>query len=239
MGATRHKLGSRRQPDKTRADILRAAMQEFAHEGVAGARTDAIAKTAGVNKALLYYYFKDKETLYGAVLDQVFGGLRATIRPILESSLTPRQKVLAYAGAHFDYVAASPMYPRVVQWEMMRSKRAGVTQLRRIAQTYFQPTYLKLAQVLREGIAAGEFREVDPMHFVPSMIAVIVFYFSSLPVVRALMPGDPLSAERIRERRKAVLDFISAALFAAPREEMGRPIRGKNSGGTAFGEARR
>jgi len=239
MSTSRHKLGSRRQPDKTRAEILRAAMQEFAYEGVAGARTDAIAKAARVNKALLYYYFKDKETLYGAILDQVFGGLTSTIRPILESNLPPRQKVLAYAGAHFDYVAASPMYPRVVQWEMMRSKRGGTGQLRRIAQTYFQPTYRRLAQVLREGIAAGEFREVDPMHFIPSMIAVIVFYFSSLPVVQALMPGDPLSAERIRERRAAVLDFISAALFAAPRQEARRAMRGKNCSGTAFGEARR
>ncbi len=54
-------------------------MREFSREGVAGARTDAIARAAGVNKALLYYYFKDKETLYGAVLDHVFGGLRDSI----------------------------------------------------------------------------------------------------------------------------------------------------------------
>src|SRR5437588_316888 len=65
-------LGFRRRPQQTRAAILQAAIQEFAHHGIAGARTDAIARSAGVNKALLYYYFKDKQTLYGAAMDHAF-----------------------------------------------------------------------------------------------------------------------------------------------------------------------
>ena len=73
------RLGSRGRPEESRAAILQAAVREFSREGVAGARTDAIARAAGVNKALLYYYFKDKETLYAAVLDQVFGGLTQSI----------------------------------------------------------------------------------------------------------------------------------------------------------------
>ena len=70
------RLGTRGRPEESRAAILKAAVREFAEEGVAGARTEAIAHSAGVNKALLYYYFKDKEALYRAVLEQVFGGLR-------------------------------------------------------------------------------------------------------------------------------------------------------------------
>src|SRR5437660_6303029 len=69
------KTGSRGEPEKTRAAILNAALQEFAHEGVTGARTDEIARSAGVNKALLYYYFKDKDGLYAAVLEQVVSDL--------------------------------------------------------------------------------------------------------------------------------------------------------------------
>ena len=94
------RLGSRGRPEESRAAILEAAVHEFSREGVAGARTDAIARAAGVNKALLYYYFKDKETLYGAVLDQVFGGLTSTLLKMLSSSdLPPRKKLLAYVGA--------------------------------------------------------------------------------------------------------------------------------------------
>ena len=57
------RLGSRGRPDESRAAILKAAAREFAEHGIAGSRTDAIARKAKVNKALLYYYFKDKETL--------------------------------------------------------------------------------------------------------------------------------------------------------------------------------
>src|SRR5579859_4554443 len=102
------RLGSRGQPEQTSAAILDAAMREFAHEGLAGARIDAIAREAGVNKALLYYYFRDKESLYGAVLDRVFSGLLRQVSAPLDSSLLPREKLLAYAGAHFDYIASSP-----------------------------------------------------------------------------------------------------------------------------------
>ncbi len=61
-----------RNAEHSRRAILEAAMREFAELGVDGARTDSIARSAGVNKALLYYYFHNKESLYGAVLDDVF-----------------------------------------------------------------------------------------------------------------------------------------------------------------------
>ena len=83
------RLGSRGRPEESRAAILQAAVPEFSREGVAGARTDAIARAAGVNKALLYYYFKDKETLYGAVLDHVFGGLKQSIQAAFPAICLP------------------------------------------------------------------------------------------------------------------------------------------------------
>src|SRR5439155_3433076 len=113
------RLGTRGRPEESRAAILKAAVREFAQEGVAGARTDAIARSARVNKALLYYYFKDKDALYDAVLDRVFGGLREHVDEAFALSLPPRQRILAYAGAHFDYIAAHPFYPRIVQGEML------------------------------------------------------------------------------------------------------------------------
>ena len=211
-GRTPPRLGTRGQPEESRAAILKAAVTEFAEHGIAGARTDAIARAAHVNKALLYYYFKDKDALYEAVLDHVFSGLRARVMPVLESKLPPRQKMLEYLGAYFDYIAANPRFPRVVQAEWMRSG-AGSAPMQRVAKEYFRPIFLKLADVLREGIEAGEFRAVNPMDFLPSVVGVIIFYFSAAPLMKTLMKVDPLSVERIRERRKFVLDFISAALF--------------------------
>ena len=207
------RLGTRGRPEESRAAILKAAVAEFAEHGIAGARTDAIADAAHVNKALLYYYFKDKDALYEAVLDHVFGGMRARVMPVLESNLSPRQKMLEYLGAYFDYIAANPRFPRVVQGEWMRPGAKGRARMRRVAKKYFRPILERLAEVLREGIEAGEFRPVNALDFVPSVVGVVVFYFSAAPLMKTLMKIEPLSEERIRERRAFVLDFISAALF--------------------------
>jgi TetR/AcrR family transcriptional regulator len=211
--AKNHRLGSRGRPEETRASILEAATREFAQEGVAGARTDAIARAARVNKALLYYYFKDKEALYGAVVDYVFSGLSERVLAALNSNLPPRQKYLAYVGAHFDYIASNPVLPRIAQREWMSAGRNASPHLRRIVQRYLRPIFIKVSTVLREGIAANEFRPVDPIQFVPSTIAIIVSYFANAPLLAMIAPGDPLSPERIAARRAAVLDFVSAALF--------------------------
>jgi TetR/AcrR family transcriptional regulator len=214
MKATR-RLGTRGHPEESRAAILEAAVGEFAEHGIAGARTDAIARAAHVNKALLYYYFKDKDALYEAVLDHVFSGLRAQVTPVLDSDLPPRQKMLEYLGAYFDYIAANPRFPRVVQGEWVQSGAKGSAPMQRVARKYFRPIFEKLSEVLREGIRTGEFRAVNPMDFLPSVVAVIVFYFTTAPVMKALMKVDPLSEERIRERRAFVLEFITAALFVS------------------------
>jgi TetR/AcrR family transcriptional regulator len=213
VAVSQSRLGSRGRPEESRAAILHAAIREFSEEGIAGARTDAIAQAAGVNKALLYYYFKDKESLYGAALDEVFGGLSAAINEALSRDLPPGKKILAYAGAHFDYIASNPLYPRIVQGEMMRAGKGGPTEMRRIKQQYFLPIFDRVAKVLIEGMDAGVFRKVNPQHFIPSMIAVIVFYFNAAPVMRLMTGEDPMIKERIAERRAAVMDFISAALF--------------------------
>jgi TetR/AcrR family transcriptional regulator len=207
------RMGSRGQPAESRAAILQAAAKEFAELGIAGARTDAIAREARVNKALLYYYFKDKETLYGAVLDHAFSGMKAKVFGVLDSDLPPREKIMAYAGEYFDFIASNPIYPKLMQREMMRAREGSSVHIDRLIKTYFKPIYRRVQELLRQGIAEGEFRKVDPAHFVPSMIAMIVFYFSSAPVMRRIVRFDPLSPRRIAQRRAAVLDFISAALF--------------------------
>jgi TetR/AcrR family transcriptional regulator len=208
-----HRMGSRGQPEESRAAILRAAAQEFAQHGIAGARTDAIAREARVNKALIYYYFKDKETLHGAVLDDAFSGLKTSVFRVLDSTLPPRQKILAYAGAYFDFIASNQLYPRLMQREMMRAREGQSAHIDKIITTYIRPIFERVGKLMREGIASGDFRSVDPAHFVPSMVAMIVFYFSSAPMMQKIVGFNPLSPQRIAERRAAVLDFIAAALF--------------------------
>jgi TetR/AcrR family transcriptional regulator len=207
------RMGTRGQPEESRAAILKAAAHEFAEHGVDGARTDTIAREAQVNKALLYYYFKDKQTLYGEVIDGAFSGLKDTVFRVLDSNAPPREKILAYVGAYFDFIASNQLYPRLMQREMMRAREGQSQYIEKIIKNHIQPIFTRLSELLRQGIAEGEFREVKPEHFVPSMVAMIVFYFSSAPVMQKIVGFNPLAPNRIAERRAAVIDIVSAALF--------------------------
>src|ERR1700757_1024219 len=191
------RMGSRGQPEESRAAILHAAAKEFAEHGIAGARTDAIAREAGVNKALLYYYFKDKETLYGAVLDEAFAGLKQAVFQVLDSDSPPREKMMAYIGAYFDFIASNQLYPRLMQREMMRAREGESQHIDKVVKNYIQPIFARVSEVMREGIEGGEFRDVNPVHFVPSMVAMIVFYFSSAPMMQKIVGFNPLTPERI------------------------------------------
>src|SRR3569832_790 len=162
MGKT-PKLGSRGKPEETRQEILDAAIQEFATEGAAGARTDSIAHAAGVNKALLYYYFGDKDTLYKATLETVFSGLVAHLHEILLGPLPPGEKILSYALAHFDFIATHREYGRLVQHEMMRAQTGKSEHMQEMMRQYFKPLLVEMRQVLIDGAQSGVFRKLDPV----------------------------------------------------------------------------
>lgn len=217
-----------RNAEQTKQAILRAAIDEFAHETVAGARTDAIARAAGVNKALLYYYFHDKEQLYGAVLDYIFSALTSRVFPVLDSELAPREKLQRYIEAYFDAVASVPEVPRILQQEMMRSGRDGSPHVKHIAQTYIRPLAMRVRGLLIEGMAEGEFRQVDPQNFALTIAASVVFYFTSAPMLRVVFQYEPLSPDRIADRKAAVLDFITQALFTNRKRPISRTATRRN-----------
>ena len=126
--------------------------------------------------------------------------------------------------AHFDYIASNPLYPRIVHAEFLRAGR-DPSRLQRVAKQYFQPIFVNIASLLREGEKCGDFRAVDPVHFIPSMIAVIVFYFITAPIMKVMIGRDPMLPESLAERRAAVVDFISAALLPQSTADRGKGDR--------------
>jgi TetR/AcrR family transcriptional regulator len=213
-----------RKPETVRR-ICAAAELAFAEQGLAGARTDEIARAAGVNKALLYYYFQSKDELYAAVLEGMFLKQRAAIvfartadSPRQASSphrtTSPNQQELrAYVNGAIDFVIANPHFPKLIQREMMNRS----PQVRHLMRRFWLPTYRRLESAIRRGIKAGEFRAVDPQHAVFSIIAMTVFYFAAAPMLKDLLGRDTLNARAVTARRKAILDFMGHALFAPVR----------------------
>jgi TetR/AcrR family transcriptional regulator len=203
----------RRQPEVSRNAILQAALVEFGQEGLAGARMDAIAEAAEVNKALLYYYFKDKEALYGEILDRFFKTLAQRIIAVCNQPGTAGRRFLSYARTHFDAVAESPYYAHIFMGELMSAGRGGSTHLDRLFAKYMKPIGANVQHLMQEGIRSGEFRAIDPNQFLPSAIGSIIHYFLTAPLREKFMPERFPHPQVIQKRRAAVLDFIAAALF--------------------------
>lgn len=197
---------------QTRAAILDAALREFAEEGYAGARTEHIARAANVNVALVFYYFRSKDKLYGAVLEQIFAEWSRAVTSQLQSEETPERKVFGYISAYFDYISQFPQRPRLVQQEMMRRGRTGSRHIRQLAEKYIRPVHRRLREVIQQGIREGSFHRLDPEHVGYSITGMINFYFASSPIITILSGRDPLSPAGIERRKKEVLKFLDYAL---------------------------
>ena len=203
---------AQRNSRKSRAAILEAAGRIFAEQGLAGARTDAIADAAGVNKALLYYYFNSKDALYRAVLEEQLTGFHVKAVALLSRPGPAAQILLQYVGEHFDFIRAHPHYPRLFQRMMLSGDPRG----ERLVAERMLPLAQRLAALLRRGMRDGELREYDVLHTAISLVALTVFYFNSAPIIRLVSGEEPFSPANMKKRKAEVLAFIRHALVIKP-----------------------
>jgi TetR/AcrR family transcriptional regulator len=195
---------------ETRAAILAAAARIFAKSGLAGARTDAIAAAAGVNKALLYYYFDSKEALYEAVLEDQFTEFNHKAIEVLSAPGPARAALLRYVNMHLDFITERRQFAPLFQQVVM----SGSKFLQRLIRQNFAPRGEALRKLIERGARNGEFRRVDPFHASLSIVALIVFYFTTAPVFKMLGMRDAYSAANLKRRKLEVIDLIRHGLFA-------------------------
>jgi TetR/AcrR family transcriptional regulator len=198
--------------DESRAKILAAAEQIFARDGLAGARTEAIAAAAGVNKALLYYYFRDKEKMYEAVIEEHLKDFNDQALAVLTAGGSARTLLLRYVTLHFDFVSQRRRHASLFQQLMMKNGKPP----ERLLCKYIAPRVEAVQQLLARGMEAGELRKADAFHTAISLAALVVSYFSMAPMMRQLGYPDPFAAANLKRRKKEVLDFVRHGLFVNP-----------------------
>jgi len=213
--------GSHRPPQsrsvETRAGIMKAAARIFAESGLAGARTDAIADAAGVNKALLYYYFKSKESLYQAVLeDHVSEFNKIALETLDTTAGSARSILLQYVNLHFDFLSTRLLYAPLYQQLITSDGKM----LKSLVTKYLVPRTVALRKLLERGMRDGEFRQADVFHTIISIGSLTAFYFSVEPVVKLLGYSDIYSKANLKRRKQEVLDFIQRGLFLDPKSPL-------------------
>jgi AcrR family transcriptional regulator len=205
---------SKRDAVATKAAIVAAALAEFAELGLAGSRIDEIARSARVNKALLYYYFESKEHLYQGVVEQMFVAMTDALRGALETPAGPRERLLAFLDANFKALAAQPAYARLLEQEIDIAKVFLYNLKPDRAPKFFQqiaPLLTEFRTVLEEGVRGGVFRTIDIDAVLPLLLMLVRTAVRGIPMTgKFIPPGRKVSAKR---RRAAAIDFISCALF--------------------------
>jgi TetR/AcrR family transcriptional regulator len=199
--------------DQTRARILDAATREFSSNGLAGARTERIAEAAGVNKALLYYYFRSKDALYAAALETVAAGVAVSSMAVLGLECSAGERLLRFALNHFDRIYSQPVFQSLMQQEMVRLRRGESNAMSPLVENLFKPMADRVFAVAEEGIRLGELIPVEGSQLMYSVLGANVFYFLSAPMMRLIAETDAFDPKALEFRRKAAIEFLGQAVF--------------------------
>jgi TetR/AcrR family transcriptional regulator len=199
--------------DQTRARILEAAVREFSASGLAGARTEQIAEAAGVNKALLYYYFSNKLALYDAALESVANRVVTSSMAAMGAECSPGERLVQFALNHFDRIHSQRAFQSLMQQEMIRLHRGEENALASLVDKVFRPTMARVRQVYEEGRNSGELIRVDEAQIMYAALGANVFYFLSAPVMGLLTGTNPFDRSALEFRRQAAIEYLGSTIF--------------------------
>jgi TetR/AcrR family transcriptional regulator len=195
------------QDRSTRERILAAATAEFVEKGLAGARMQEIADRAGANKAMLHYYFGDKERLYetviGSMIRELFGGVSAAL---IAEGVSPEERIPRVVGTYFDFIAEHPYLPRLFVQDILAGGSKLAEALRN-AQRDLDIAILSAVERFAQSVGVDKLRPIDPRQLIVSLISLVVFYFVAHPVLDSVLEiSDP--ARFLEERRRHITDLF-------------------------------
>ena len=183
-----------RDAQATQAVILAAAQEEFAKHGLTATRTEAIAAKTGVAKSMIYYYFKDKEGLYQAVLKQSHADLFQISQQLDLDDLSPESALEKFLTALLDCVSRNPKLPMIMFHEAVQNQ----------GQHYKHSSSISidrtLVEILERGVATGAFRQLDPFQSAINIMGTCLFYFIGAGNIQQHPQGRHLLSKAILEQ---------------------------------------
>jgi len=201
------KAGRTHDPEQTKQDILAVARQEFAREGLAGARIDEIAAKTKTSKRMIYYYFLSKEGLYEAVLEAEYRRIREQESTLELNRLPPLDALRKLVGFTFDFTERNELFVRLVMIENIHNGAflEGLTVVQQLSAAVLE----NVRKLYDRGVAEGVFRNgIDPLELHWHVSALCFFNVSNRPTFSKLFDIDTAASEAHARRRQTVLDAI-------------------------------
>ncbi|HOY08314.1 MAG TPA: TetR/AcrR family transcriptional regulator [Saprospiraceae bacterium] len=195
--------------DSTEQKIFDAAHEVFVQKGMDGAKMQEIADRAGINKALLHYYYRSKDKLYEAVARAVIGRAAPMISQLIESDKPLEEKIRHFIEIYISIISKNPFIPLFI-----------ISEINKHPDHFFEkilPAELPKPQIfirqVEEEIAAGRIRPVNPKHLVINIVSMCVFPFIAKPMARFALGLNSAELKIFLEERKVqVTEFVLASL---------------------------
>ncbi len=210
----------------SRERLLAAARQEFALRGFDGAKVDRIAARARVNKAMLYYHFRNKAALYREILRDLFHGVAASVTAVRERGGSPEDQLHGFVAAVAHDGIDRPDFPAI--W--LREIADGGRRLDASIVAEFQRVLAVLAAILADGRRAGTFGNVNPFIAHMGIVAPLLIFTASAPLrsrfsAVGLTSVDPDPELLIEHVQQTTLAALAAPHGGRPRARSRRTPR--------------
>ena len=179
--------------------ILEAAKKVFIRDGLAGARMQDIANEAGINKALLHYYFRSKEKLFEVIFAEAAGRLFPTINQIFNSDEELFTKIERFCEEYLTIVMENPYLPMFVLNEIHRDPDYCLSN---IFPKGLRPDPSRFLQQIDKAIKKGTIRPIHPMNLLMNLLSMCIFPFVAKPMMEKIMNLEPAQFEKLMEQRK-------------------------------------
>ena len=195
--------------DNTEEKILAAATHVFVTKGMDGARMQEIADQAGINKALLHYYFRSKERLFEAIFAEIIKFAFPKLTQILMSDIPMISKIEQVIDAYMDLLIKHPFIPGFLIKEMNRDP-SGLFKM--VVKFGLNPQ--RIADKIQESMDRGEIIKMDPRHLAVNVVSMCVFPFAARPVLSFVIFRDDTNALETfyKERAEVIKKFVINAI---------------------------
>src|SRR5689334_8913056 len=202
----------------TEQRILDAAAAVFVRRGTAGARMQEIAAEAGVNQALLHYYFRSKEQLARATFERAGSQLMPAIIRVMASDAAIEDKVARVIAIALDHLSRAPYLPGYIISEVAHHPERAQQLIGALTQG-LTPAEIRprvfgvLKRQIAARVAAGEMRPLAPESFMVNLVSLCIFPFAARPMLQAMLGLDERGFARfIARRRTDLVEFFLGAL---------------------------
>jgi TetR/AcrR family transcriptional regulator len=196
-----------RNPEATKNQILDAAEAEFAVTGLSAARTEAIAAQTGVTKAMIYYYFQNKEELYRAVLERCFTESLEMMAQMQLDCLPPDAALVRLLEQLLCCMSENPRIGSILTLEAIQNKG------KYFPEKLGDLLYGTIIQILEQGIQLGVFRQLNPRHTAVNIVGTCAFYFTAHENIKYLWQGKRmLGKEQLQFHTQESIDLIMAGV---------------------------